>query len=214
MTTNNSKRIIIKHHSCAFRIGWIFSCKKRYFKHWTKKNILYNLLYFYKNNKIPKLALANGLWITIAPKMLPNLTMVEETLIARYHFWTILFKLRYTNKGGIIGQHALKGNIVSFAQNFEHAIEVLDELPLSLESLSDFVFVHFVNNTHPSIEVVKSCKFLYVRKYVVTLWLTWMKSNHIEYRCTTINMHKLNMLPNDNIPNLMMRSMSKSTNIN
>jgi len=61
--------------------------------------------------------------------------------------------------------------------------------------------------------VVKSCKFLYVCKYVVTLWLLWLKINHIEYRCTTINMHKLNMLPDDNIPNPMMRSIFKSTNI-
>jgi hypothetical protein len=76
-------------------------------------------------------------------------------------------------------------------QDFEHAIELLGELPLSLESLFDFV-VHFVGSTHPPIEVVKSCKFLYVRKYVVTLWLTWLKFNHIEYRCTTINMHRLN----------------------
>jgi excinuclease UvrABC nuclease subunit len=37
-----------------------------------------------KNNKMPKLALANGLWIGNAPKMLPKMTMVKETLIARY----------------------------------------------------------------------------------------------------------------------------------
>jgi len=115
---------------------------------------------------MPKLTLTNGLWIGIAPKMLPKLTMVEETLITRYHCRT---------------------------------------------TLSNLVIVHFVGSTHP--EVVKSCKFLYVCKYVVTLWLTWLKFNHIEYRCTTINMHKLNMLPDDNIPNPLMRSIFKSTNI-
>jgi hypothetical protein len=40
---------------------------------------------FIQINKMPKLTLANGLWIGIAPKMLPNLIMVEETLITRYH---------------------------------------------------------------------------------------------------------------------------------
>jgi len=79
--------------------------------------------------------------------------------------------------------------------------------------LSNFVVVHFVGNTHLPIEVVKSCKFLYVCKFVVTLWLTWLKSNHIDYKCTTINMHKLNMLLNDNIPDPMMKSIFKSTNI-
>jgi hypothetical protein len=76
--------------------------------------------------------------------MLPKLTMVEETLITRYHCWTILFILRYTNKGGITCQHTLKGNVVSFAQDSEHTIELLGELPLSLESLSDIVAIHFV----------------------------------------------------------------------
>jgi hypothetical protein len=33
---------------------------------------------------MPKLALANGLWIGIAPIIIPKLIMVEETLIARY----------------------------------------------------------------------------------------------------------------------------------
>jgi hypothetical protein len=34
---------------------------------------------------MPKLALANGPWIGVAPIMLQKLTMVEETLIAHYH---------------------------------------------------------------------------------------------------------------------------------
>jgi hypothetical protein len=62
-------------------------------------------------NKMPKLALANGLWISIAPTILQKLTMVEETLIVCYHYWTVLFNLRYTNKGGITCQHAFKGNV-------------------------------------------------------------------------------------------------------
>jgi len=57
--------------------------------------------YSIKNKKMPKLALANGLCIGITQITLPNLTMVEETLIARYCCWKILFKLIYTNKGGI-----------------------------------------------------------------------------------------------------------------
>jgi hypothetical protein len=55
----------------------------------------------------------------------------------------------------IIDQHALKNNVVSFAQDPKHAIEMLNELPLSLESLFDFVIVHFVGNTHPPTEIIK-----------------------------------------------------------
>jgi hypothetical protein len=105
-----------------------------------------------------KLALANGLInfgnilgvIGITPKILPKL-MMEEILITCYHCHTILVKLRYTNKGSTIGQHALKENVVSFAQNLENGIKLLDTLPLSLESLSDTIVIHFVGSSYPLI---------------------------------------------------------------
>jgi hypothetical protein len=114
-----------------------------------------------KNNKMSKLALANGLWIGITSKILLKLTMVEETLITHYRCHTILVKLRYTNKWSTIGQHALKINVVSFAQDFESAVKLLDTLPSSLKSLSDTIVVHFVGSSHPLVELVKSCKLLY-----------------------------------------------------
>jgi len=43
-----------------------------------------------------KFTLTNGLWIDITSKILPKLTMAEETLIACYSSRTILVKLRYT----------------------------------------------------------------------------------------------------------------------
>jgi hypothetical protein len=119
---------------------------------------------------MPKLELANGLWIGVAPTILRKLTMVEETLIAHYHYWMVLFKLRYTNKGGITCQRAFKGNVVSFAQNSNHAIELLNKLPLPLKSISNFIVVHFVGSTHPPIELVKSCNFLYVHEHIITTW--------------------------------------------
>jgi hypothetical protein len=94
--------------------------------------------------KMPKLALANGLWIGITLKILSRLTMVEETLIIRYHYCTILVKLRYTNKGSTTCQHAFKGNVVNFAQDPKNVIKVLNTLSLSLEPLSNIIVIHFV----------------------------------------------------------------------
>jgi hypothetical protein len=68
-----------------------------------------------KNNKMSKLALANCLWIVVTPKILPKLKMMEETSITCYRCHTILVKLNYTNKVSTTSQHALKGNVVSFA---------------------------------------------------------------------------------------------------
>jgi hypothetical protein len=69
------------------------------------------------NNKMPKLALINGLWIGITINSLPKLMIVEEALIACYGCCTILIKLRFSSKGGKIDQHALKGNVISFSQD-------------------------------------------------------------------------------------------------
>jgi hypothetical protein len=70
--------------------------------------------------------------------------MVEETLITRYHYCTILVKLRYTNKGSTTCQHAFKGNVVSFAQDPKNVIKVLNTLSLSLEPLSNIIVIQFV----------------------------------------------------------------------
>jgi hypothetical protein len=43
--------------------------------------------------------------------------------------------------------------------------------------------------------------------------VSWLKSNHVGYKSTTINTNDLNMLPNNNIPYHILRSIFKSTNI-
>jgi hypothetical protein len=88
--------------------------------------------------------------------------IIEEVLIACYRCQTILVKLRFSNKGGKTSQHALKGNVVSFSQDPKSVIKLLNILPLSLDSLSDIVIVHFIGSTYPPIEFVKTCKLLYV----------------------------------------------------
>jgi hypothetical protein len=58
--------------------------------------------------------------------------MVEETLITHYRYHTILVKLRYTDKGNTTSQHALKGNVVSFAKILKSVVKLLNTLPSSL----------------------------------------------------------------------------------
>jgi hypothetical protein len=117
----------------------------------TKISICKSCHYCLLNNKMPKLALANGLWIGITPNSLRKLMIVKEVLIARYCCQTILIKLRYSNKGRKTCQHALKGNVINFLQDLESVVKLLNILPLSLESLFNIVEVHFVGNTHPPI---------------------------------------------------------------
>jgi hypothetical protein len=53
--------------------------------------------------------------------------------------------------------------------------------------MSDFIVIHFVSSTHPPIELVTSCKIVHMYKDITTTWLSWLKSNHVGYKSTTIN---------------------------
>jgi hypothetical protein len=118
---------------------------------------------------MPKLTLVNRLWIGITINSLPKLMIVEEALIACYGCWTTLIKLRFSNKGGKIDQHALKGNAINFSQDPKSVVKILDILRLlSLESLFDIVVIHFIGSTHPPIKSVKMCKLLYVQKFAIS----------------------------------------------
>jgi hypothetical protein len=143
--------------------------------------------------------LENALWIENVKNVLPNLTMVEGTLIARYRCRTVLIKLRYLSDI-IIGQSALKGNIISFSQNPKESIKLIKTLPISLETLSDVVVVHFVGSKHPPSNIIKSCKLLYVCKSIVFLWLTWLQANHLGYTDICIDLKKINILLENIIP--------------
>jgi len=54
---------------------------------------------------------------------------IDSMLSFLYHIGQIEI---YTNKGSTTCQHAFKGNVVSFAQDLESVIKLLDTLPLSL----------------------------------------------------------------------------------
>jgi hypothetical protein len=45
------------------------------------------------------------------------------------------------------------------------------------------------------------------------MWLTWLKSNHIGYKNTSMNTHVLNTMLENDTPKPIMRSMFQSTNI-
>jgi hypothetical protein len=145
--------------------------------------------------------------------MLPKLTMVEDTLITHYHCCMISTKLKDTNKGGTTCQHPFKGNIVRFEQNLDSVIKVLNTLSSSLEMLINIIVIHFVGSSHPPIKLIKNCELLYVRKSTITIWLTWLKSNHLGYKNIAMNSHVLNKMPKNDILDQIMRSMFQLTNI-
>ncbi len=49
-----------------------------------------------------------------------------------------------------------------------------------------------------------------MHEHIIT---TWLNSNHVGYKFTTININDLNMLLDNDIPDPILRSIFKSTNI-
>jgi hypothetical protein len=85
----------------------------------------------------------NGLWIGHTHDLFPKLTPVEESLITRYQYKTILIKLKYFNKF-LIGQKALKRNISTFVQNHDATMALIDSLPTSLKSFLGICNLRFL----------------------------------------------------------------------
>jgi hypothetical protein len=107
----------------------------------------------------------------------------------------------------------LKINVVSFAQNPRLALKLINKLPVTLDTLFDIVAVHFVGDKHPSPNIIKSYKLLYVRRFAVQMWLSWLQTNHMGYKDISIELDRLNVLPENNIPESILRAIFKSTDI-
>ncbi len=140
-------------HSLRVLIGlWFIYWKCK----WSNAHVKYKVLSGYTWNETKDFMVVNIGWRWQIDKLA---TMKSSSL-----------ELRYTNKGGTINQHAFKGNLINFAQNYlESAIKLLNTSPSSLESLIDTIAIHFFGSSHPPIELVKKCRLLYVRKYIITI---------------------------------------------
>jgi hypothetical protein len=78
----------------------------------------------------------------------------------------------------------LKGNVVSFAQNPKLVVKLINTLAITIDTLSNVMAVHFVGDKHPSSNIIKSYKLLYVCGFAV--WLTWLQTNYMGYKYISI----------------------------
>lgn len=76
---------------------------------------------------------------------------------------------------------------MSFVQDPINAYKLITSIPLSLDSLSNSIAVHFVRANHYPIHIVKACNLLYVRRAVVSAWITWLQILHVGYKNITID---------------------------
>ncbi|CAF3385678.1 unnamed protein product, partial [Rotaria socialis] len=144
------------------------------------------------------------MWLGDIPPELQGLTIPEEKLISLYRHNSCVIKLHSPFHSATTAQAALKGNCITFLQSLPN---IVNSLPLKLDDLCDTLKVIFVG-AHPP-ERVHLKKVLTVRKKKVTQALHWLKKNNILYQNVEINLHNINQLPEDDVPEAIMLTMEQ-----
>ena len=164
-------------------------CKERWFTMDLKDEICHRCFNRDRGNKTPFLMSAdNEMDPGELPAHLPELTQVEEMIIARSHVQMLVHRYRGH-------QYHYSGHCVSFMQNNVKTVDMLPNLPSEL----DIVVLR------PSDQVMESDRRyrsqfradFRVRKNHVLTWLRYLKANHPDYRYITISSDRIDALPVD-----------------
>ena len=133
---------------------------------------------------------------------LPELTQVEEMILARSHVQMVLFRYRGH-------QYHYSGHCVSFMQNTVKTVTVLPNLPADL----DIVLVRppdtgqnpkYVSPRYAVTDRTNPYRYqrqfkadFRVRKRYILIWLYYLQAHHPDYRYITVSYARLESLPED-----------------
>lgn len=123
----------------------------------------------------------------VVPSHLPELSQVEEMVIARAHVQMLVKRVRGH-------QYHYTGHCVTFTQNIVRTINVLPNLPSEL----DIVLLRPPENHTDDGRYRQQFRTDFrVRRQHVLTWLYFLKANHPDYRYITIATDRLAALPVD-----------------
>lgn len=143
--------------------------------------------------------MANRLYLGPVPEELSELTMVEESLIARARAKSWIVKLQETEGGFALPtvQRGLKGHTIIYPQRPGKLATVL---PPPVEDVLTFICVIFVGSSKLTSEWLRTkAKPLVVRREKVYKALQWLKDNNPLYKDVSISTENLDLLPEENI---------------
>jgi hypothetical protein len=123
-----------------------------------------------RKGKIPRLALANNLWIGKVPDVLKNLRYVEKILVARVRHTCAYVKVAS-------GMRKMKANVVAFESPTPKIYTVL---PPPRDDMDEVLAILFTGPSKPTPEDFARTPFL-VRRNAVINALNWLKLNHADY---------------------------------
>ena len=123
------------------------------------------------DNRIPKNALANSLWIGDVPEALSDLRFVERLLVARVQHNVCFVKVSS-------GQCKLISHVVTFQSPVP---KIYNKLPPPCEDMDDVLAVLFTGPVRP-IKEQYLCTPLLVHHKAVVRVLEWLRLNHVDYK--------------------------------
>ena len=161
-----------------------------------------------ERRKLPKLSLANNLWIGDIPSVLTGLTIPEQLLIARHYPRCYIFKLFPRDIDSHIPLDQLytgmAGNATLFELNTQEVVEMLkgQRMPSSVRSLASVIAITYVGSRKLPKDWLK--KTFRVRREVVYEALVWLQSHNPIYADIKIDEGRLRELPDDDVPDEIM----------
>ncbi|KAM4067942.1 ATP-dependent DNA helicase PIF1 [Hirsutella rhossiliensis] len=128
----------------------------------------------------------NNLDLGSVPNELPELSQVEEMLIARVHVHIQVFQYRGQ-------QYKYRGHVINFLRDIGHVYTQLPLLPREL----DIIIIRPGDSTNQPHVVRQFRRQFRVRQGHIRVWLEHLQLNHPGYRDIFIDAERLSRLPND-----------------
>ena len=153
---------------------------------------------------LPKLSLANNLWIGDVPSILTGLSIPEQLLIARHYPRCYIFKLFPRDIDNHIPLDQLysgmAGNASLFELNTQEVVQMIrgQRMPSSVRTLASIIAITFVGSKKLQKDWLK--KTFRVRRGVVYDALAWLRVHNPIYGDIEIDEDRLKELPEDDVP--------------
>ncbi|TFK62988.1 hypothetical protein BDN72DRAFT_725713, partial [Pluteus cervinus] len=143
---------------------------------------------FLRRDKVPRNALANGLWLGSVPEELAILRYAERLLVSRVRLNNCIFRISS-------GFYKMRGHVIAFESPIP---KIYNKLPPPVEDLDEVLAILFTGPELPTTADFQRTPLL-IRRKVVKKALEWLKLNHKDYHDLTIDYKILQDYP-ENMP--------------
>jgi hypothetical protein len=166
-----------------------------------------------KKGHLPKLALANSMWIGDIPFELSVLTLPERVLIAQHFPAVHIVKLFPQTKGARSTNCALRGNVLTYRLDTDKIASMVEGniMPNPSQVIASTIRVTIIGPKNIRERTMPG--FLWVRRSRICAALVWLKANNPLYAEIIISDERLEMLTENGVPEEISAAMRHSGNI-